>query len=60
MFYGNKVLNVTNFKHPGPQKLISDALDTDIQEDYDQQAHSKYADELLQSLVVGYLPDSKI
>lgn len=47
MFYGDKVLNVAGFKHPGPQKLITDALNTDITEDYDGQSHSKYADEVL-------------
>jgi len=57
MFFGSRVLDVTNFKHPGPQKLISDALDTDIQEDYTEQAHSGYADELLNQLTIGYLPE---
>jgi cytochrome b involved in lipid metabolism len=34
MFFGNRVLNCIDFKHPGPQKLISDAFNTDITEDY--------------------------
>jgi cytochrome b involved in lipid metabolism len=59
MFFGNRVLNVIDFKHPGPQKLISDAFNTDITEDYIDQSHSKYADTLLHNMTVGYLPDSK-
>jgi len=56
MFCGNRVLDVTEFKHPGPQKLITEAFNTDITEDYREQNHSKYADTLINQMTVGYLP----
>jgi len=40
--------------------LISEAFNTDITEDYIQQNHSKYADELIHGMTVGYLPESKL
>ena len=53
MLFGNEVLDVTDFKHPGPQNLITDYLKTDIHQQYIEQGHSVAANELVKKMVVG-------
>jgi len=57
MMYGDRVIDVTDFKHPGPQKLIEDALSEDMKNDFNDQGHSNYAIEVLRSMEVGQIID---
>ena len=50
MLFGNQVIDVSEFKHPGPQNLIEENLETDIKDLFIDQEHSDYAMELLQKL----------
>lgn len=57
MLYGDRVIDVTDFKHPGPLNLISDALGEDMKNDFNDQGHSNYAIEVLKSMEVSQIID---
>ena len=35
VYYGNSVLDVTDFRHPGPENLITEANGKDIKQDFE-------------------------
>jgi cytochrome b involved in lipid metabolism len=35
VYYGNSVLDVTDFKHPGPDTILNENLGKDIKQAYD-------------------------
>jgi cytochrome b involved in lipid metabolism len=43
VYYGNSVLDVTDFRHPGPDNLITEANGKDMKQDFDDQGHSRFA-----------------
>ena len=56
----NYVLDVTEFKHPGPQKLITENIGKDITKLFEENEHSNYARELADRLAIGYLGQGKL
>ena len=36
VYYGNNILDVTNFKHPGPDTILNEAVGQDIRLDFDE------------------------
>ena len=53
--YGNDVLDVQKFEHPGPQELITENIGNDITEIFNDQGHSRAAVEMCQRLKIGYI-----
>jgi cytochrome b involved in lipid metabolism len=47
VYYGNSVLDVTDFKHPGPDTILIDNKGKDIKMDFDDQGHSTFAKSLI-------------
>ena len=47
VFYGNSVLDVTDFNHPGPNSVILDSIGKDLKIDFDVKNHSSFAKSLL-------------
>ena len=47
VYYGNNILDVTQFKHPGPDTILKELNGKDIKEQFDDQGHSKFAKSLL-------------
>jgi cytochrome b involved in lipid metabolism len=58
VYYGNSVLDVTDFKHPGPDTILQEANGTDMKEDFDDQGHSKFAKSLLLKYKIGNIRDN--
>jgi len=48
LLYDRFVMDLTKFKHPGPQEYISDNIGQDIQELFDEQGHSQHAYTMIQ------------
>ena len=40
LLYDKLVLDVTDFKHPGPAEFITDNIGEDIMQEFDDQGHS--------------------
>ena len=59
MTYGTRVLDVASFKHPGPQKLITENIGKDVTELFDDIGHSASAQEMVKDLTVGYIKGEK-
>eukprot|EP00927_Polykrikos_kofoidii_P082699 TRINITY_DN8288_c0_g1_i1.p1 TRINITY_DN8288_c0_g1~~TRINITY_DN8288_c0_g1_i1.p1 ORF type:complete len:359 (+),score=70.43 TRINITY_DN8288_c0_g1_i1:43-1119(+) len=59
MVYEQNVLDVTNFKHPGAQSLITKNVGKDVTKLFDDRGHSSYAKELCERLTVGYFGDQR-
>lgn len=53
------VLDVSTFKHPGPQYLITDRIGEDVTELFLRNLHSPYAHELAKTLQVGILKNDE-
>ena len=58
VYYGNSVLDVTDFRHPGPDNLIVDANGKDIKQDFDDQGHSRFAKSLILKYKIGSIRDN--
>ena len=57
--YGNSVLDCTDFKHPGPDKILIENKGKDIRKDFDDQGHSKFAKSLLVKFKIGNIRDNE-
>ena len=60
VIYENLVLDVTDFKHPGPQNLIDENIGTDITDLFEQNDHSRFAKDLCQKMVCGQMKVAKL
>jgi cytochrome b involved in lipid metabolism len=58
VYYGNTVLDVTDFKHPGPDTILIDNNGTDIKMDFDDQGHSNFAKSLISKFKIGKIKDN--
>ena len=58
VYYGNSVLDVTDFRHPGPDNLITEANGKDLKQDFDDQGHSRFAKSLIQKYKIGSIRDN--
>jgi len=58
VYYGNSVLDVTDFRHPGPDNLITEANGKDMKQDFDDQGHSRFAKSLLMKYKIGSIRDN--
>ena len=59
MIYGDRVLDVATFKHPGPQKLITQNIGKDVTELFDDIGHSESARAMVKDLTVGFIKIDK-
>lgn len=56
------MIDVKNFKHPGPQKLVTSHIGEDMTDAFTSQMHSAAARDLCSTMTVGYVgkkPDQK-
>ena len=60
VIYDNAIVDVAGFRHPGPQKLISNNLGRDVTKMFDQRGHSEFAKELCERMTVGYIGDETV
>ena len=60
VIYNEMVLDVSQFKHPGPQHLITDNLSSDVTDLFDETGHSDFAINLVKGLVIGKLNQGKL
>ena len=60
VIYDNAIVDVAGFRHPGPQKLISNNLGRDVTKMFDQRGHSEFARELCERMTVGYIGDETV
>ena len=58
IIYDNKVVNVEGFKHPGPQKFISDNIGKDVTKLFNETGHSATAQEMIDTMTIGYIPSN--
>lgn len=58
VYYGNSILDVTDFKHPGPDTILSDNKGKDIKLDFDDQGHSQFAKSLISKFKIGNIKDN--
>ena len=59
MIYGDRVLDVATFKHPGPQKLITENIGKDVTELFHDIGHSASAQDMVKDLTVGFIKSTK-
>merc|ERR1712226_471921 len=59
IIYDNKVISVEGFKHPGPQKFITDNLGKDVTTLFDETGHSAAALEMIKTMTIGTVPGSE-
>ena len=59
VIYGDRVLDVATFKHPGPQKLITENIGKDVTELFDDIGHSASAQDMVKDLTVGFIKSTK-
>jgi hypothetical protein len=57
-FFGDTVIDLKNFHHPGPQEFITSNIGKDIKESFLNQNHSDYALSLIKKLTIGNLATS--
>ena len=60
LVYGNKVLDVAKFDHPGPANLITDNIGKDATKLFDDQGHSPNAHEMMKNITVGHINNHKL
>ena len=60
LVYGNKVLDVSKFDHPGPAELITDNIGKDSTKLFDDQGHSPNAHEMMKNMTVGHISQHKL
>ena len=60
VIYNSMVLDVTHFRHPGPQHLIKDHLSQDVTTLFDDTGHSNFAIQMMKGLVIGYLNQGQL
>lgn len=60
VIYKNQVLDITDFKHPGPQNLLTDNLGKDITALFEENDHSNYAVELCSKMTIGFISGPQI
>ena len=59
VYYGNTVLDVTDFKHPGPDTILLENKGKDMKKAFDDQGHSKFAKSLLSKYHIGNIKDNQ-
>jgi cytochrome b involved in lipid metabolism len=52
------VLDVTDFKHPGPETILNENSGNDIKRMFDDQGHSSFAKSLLNKYKIGNIKDN--
>lgn len=58
VYYGNSVLDCTDFKHPGPDTIINENMGKDIKTQFDDQGHSTFAKSLISKFKIGNIKDN--
>ena len=53
VYFGNNILDVTDFEHPGPKNILKDLNGKDVKDPFEDQGHSKYAKSLLSKYKIG-------
>ena len=59
-FLYKNVLDLTEFRHPGPQELITENIGKDITTLFEDNDHSEYAKDLCEKLKVGTIIHGKL
>lgn len=54
-FYGDSIINLKDFKHPGPQDLIDSNIGKDLKDSFLSQNHSEFASSLVKKYTIGNL-----
>ena len=58
VYFGNNILDVTDFRHPGPKNILKELNGMDIKTQFDDQGHSKFAKSLLSRYKIGQIKDN--
>ena len=59
VIYENRVINVEGFKHPGPQKFITDNIGKDVTKLFNENGHSAAAREMIENMTIGYTQNNE-